>query len=177
MKNKVIIKNLILDSDGVFTDGSFYYSEKGKIMKKYGPDDADAISLIKDKLNIHVISGDKRGFSITKKRITDMHLKLSLVSTFERFKWIKENYNPKETIYMGDGIFDSLVFNKVAYSIAPANALDFTKNKANYVTKRRGGEGAVAEAILHILKTFFKQEIDLEKFDFSKGSGIWVGSN
>ncbi len=168
------IKNFIIDADGVLTDGSFYYSAKGKILKRFGPDDSDAFILIRDKLNVVVVTGDKKGFPITKKRVAeDMHLKLRLVSTFERIGWIKKRFDPKATIYMGDGLFDSLIFDKVAYSIAPANALDVTKRKANYVTKRRGGEGAVAEAIIHILKTFFDKNLDLAKVDFSKGSGAW----
>lgn len=169
------LKNFIIDADGVLTDGSFYYSLKGKALKRFGPDDADALTLIKGKLNVVVVTGDKKGFSITKKRIAeDMRLTLKLVSTFERIEWIKKRFDPKETIYMGDGIFDSLVFDKVAYSIAPANALDITKRKASYVTKRRGGEGAVAEAVIHILNKLFKKRLNLTKIDFSKGSGAWI---
>ena len=62
-----------------------------------------------------MISGDKRGFSITKKRVDDMGFPLNLVSTFERVKWLEKKFNLKETIYMGDGIYDALVFEKVKY--------------------------------------------------------------
>lgn len=176
MKSKTlnrVPKNLIIDADGVFTDGKFYYTTEGKIMKKYGPDDADAISLIKDKMHIHVISADKRGFQITKKRMNDMKLEIDLVSTFERLSWIGQRYNPDETIYMGDGIYDALVFRYVAYSIAPANAFGYTKRYADYVTTAKGSEGAVAEAILHILEKFFHTPFDVFSHDFSKGSGNW----
>lgn len=172
MKSK--IKNFIIDADGVFTDGTFYYSEKGKVLKKYGPDDADALSLIRDKLNIHVITADKRGFSITKKRIHNhMKLSLELVSSFERVDWISKKYKLSETIYMGDGIFDMLVFKEVAYSIAPANALSAVKKKADFVTERRGGEGAVAEAVIHILSTFFNMRFTENLIGDVKESGAW----
>jgi 3-deoxy-D-manno-octulosonate 8-phosphate phosphatase (KDO 8-P phosphatase) len=144
-------KNLIIDVDGVLTDGGMYYSTDGKVMKKFGADDADALNLIKDRINILIITGDKRGYKITKKRIDDMGLKLALVSTSKRLQWLEKRFNLKETIYIGDGIFDYLVFEKVGYSIAPANAFKFTKNKADYVTKKKGGDGAVAEAVVHIL--------------------------
>ncbi len=167
-------KNFIIDADGVFTDGKFYYTSEGKVMKKYGPEDADALSLLKGKMNIHVITGDKRGFPITQKRIQeDMKLPLDLVSTFERVNWIKEHYNLEETIYMGDGIFDPLVFKEVAYSIAPANAFFNTKKYANHVTSAIGSEGAVAEAVLHILGVFFGKEFDVFSLDFTQGSGAW----
>ncbi len=171
------IKNFIIDVDGVFTDGTFYYTEQGKIMKKFGPEDADALSLLKNKMNIHVVSGDKRGFAITKKRIQDdMKLKLDLVSTFERIEWLSQLYDPKESIYMGDGIFDPLVFKKVAYSIAPANAFYTTKKEADYVTNAKGGEGAVAEAVLHILDNILKEPFDVHSLTFAHGSGAWSKS-
>jgi len=155
------IKNFILDVDGVLTDGSFLYTVEGKRMKKFGPDDHDALLLLKPHLHICMVTGDKRGFPISQKRIEeDMKFPIHLVSTFERAQWIKERFDPKETIYMGDGIFDVGVFNEVAYSIAPANAFYKTKEKAHFVTQSRGGDSAVAEAVLHIFEKFF-EPIDL----------------
>lgn len=147
----------LLDVDGVFTDGKFVYTAEGKISKTFGPDDNDALSLLKDKLHLHVVSADQRGFPITQKRIAeDMKLPLDLVGVFDRVEWIRKHFDPNEVIYMGDGIFDPLVFEAVAYSIAPANAFYKTKAAADFVTNARGGEGAVAEACLHILETFFE---------------------
>lgn len=165
------MKNFVIDVDGCLTTGQFLYSSKGKVMKVFGSDDADALSLLKGKISIHMISGDKRGFSITKKRINDIGFTLSLVSTFQRVEWIKNKLKPNETIYMGDGIYDGLVFEKVAYSIAPANAFYLTKQKANFVTSAKGGEGAVAEACLHIIEKFF-EKFDLSKLEI-KSSGVW----
>lgn len=166
------MKNFIIDVDGCLTTGQFLYSAKGKVYKVFGPDDADALSILKTKINIQMISGDKRGFPITKKRIEDMGFPLDLVSTFERIKWIEEKFNLDETIYMGDGIYDALVFEKVGYSIAPANGFFIAKQKANFVTQAKGGEGAVAEACLYIMEKFF-EPFDLAKLDFSSGSGAW----
>lgn len=174
MKNKLDPKIFLIDVDGVFTDGKFYYTVDGKVMKKFGPEDNDALTLLDGKLKIHAISGDKRGYKITKKRIVeDMGLKLSLVSTFERLEWIKDHFNPKEVIYMGDGIFDPLVFKEVAYSIAPANAFFKTKELADFVTQAKGSEGAVAEAVIHILNKFFNVQFDIEKITLKNGSGAW----
>ncbi|HEX8965787.1 MAG TPA: phosphatase [Patescibacteria group bacterium] len=174
MKKKINPKIFLIDVDGVFTDGKFYYTAEGKVMKKFGPDDNDALSLLRGKVEVHAVSGDKRGFSITKKRIEeDMEIPLSLVSTFDRIKWINEHFNPQEVIYMADGIFDSIVFEKVAYSIAPENAFFKTKEIANFVTKAKGSEGAVAEAVLHILNKFFDIEFDLHDINLNHGSGAW----
>ena len=150
-------KVFILDTDGVITTGQFFYTAEGKAMKVFGPDDNDALSLLKPYLETRFITGDKTGYPISKKRISDdMKFQLDLVSTIHRVEWIKERYNLAEVIYMGDGIFDHYVMQRVGYSIAPANADKLTASQANYVTKRSGGDRAVAEACLHILEEFFE---------------------
>ena len=74
---------------------------------------------------------------------------------------------------MGDGILNYLVMDKVFYSISPANGHEFSKKSTDYITKCGGGDRAVAEASLYIMKNFFK------KFDQVKGiknksfSGSW----
>ena len=144
-------------------------------MKVFGPDDGDALLLLKPYLNICFVTGDTKGFEITRKRVEiDMKFPLYQVSTFERVEWLKEKgMKPEETIYMGDGIFDAMVFEKVAYSIAPANAFYFTKEKARYVTPSCGGDSAVAEACLHIAEKFFTPINLLNASLYGKG-GEWA---
>ena len=157
MIDKKVPKVFLLDVDGVMTTGQFFYTEEGKTMKVFGPDDNDALSLLKPYLEIIFVTGDKKGFNISSKRIVDdMKFSLELVSTIQRAKWISERYSPNEVIYMGDGIFDHYVFKEVGYSIATNNADENAKRHANYVTKRDGGNRAVAEACLHILEKFFE---------------------
>jgi 3-deoxy-D-manno-octulosonate 8-phosphate phosphatase (KDO 8-P phosphatase) len=152
-----IPKYLILDVDGVFTDGKIYQSTEGKMFKVFGPDDHDAINLIKKKLKVTVVSADKRGFEITKTRIEkDMGLDLHLVGSRDRVEWIKNHFDLNDCVYMGDGLYDPLVFRVVKYSMAPANASKRTQSEANYITSSRGSEGAVAEACIHLLDQFFR---------------------
>jgi len=149
-------KILIIDVDGVMTTGHFLYTEEGKVMKVFGPDDNDGLALVKPYIKIRFVTGDKKGFPISNKRIKeDMNFDLDIVSTIKRIDWIKERYNPKEVIYMGDGIFDHYVMKEVGYSIAPKNADRVAKEHANYITERAGGDRAVAEACLHIMQKFF----------------------
>ena len=150
-------KLFLLDVDGVMTTGQFGYTPDGKTMKIFGPDDNDALSLLRNLIEIRFITGDRNGLEITKRRIVDdMNLPLDVVSVLKRIDWIKEHYNPDEVIYMGDGIFDHFVFNKIGYSIAPNNANSLAKKNADFVTTRNGGDRAVAEACLHILEKFFE---------------------
>lgn len=149
-------KVFILDVDGVLTDGGFYYSENGKVLKKFGPDDNDALKLLSPFIEIRFISGDKRGFKITEKRVKDMNFPIDYVNTNQRIEWIKERYNPKEVIYMGDGIFDGIVMKQVGYSISTSDSDINAQKMSDYVTKRIGGKRAVAEACLHIMEKFFE---------------------
>lgn len=145
----------ILDVDGVMTTGQFLYTKSGKTEKVFGPDDADALNILKNYMKIIFLSADKRGFEISKKRISqDMGFELYLVSSRSRLQWMKQ-YDLKKTIYMGDGMLDGLIFGNVFYSICPKNAFYLTLKKADYVSKYNGGNRAVAEACVHILKKFF----------------------
>jgi len=167
---------LILDVDGVMTTGQLGYTESGKTMKIFGPDDHDGLSLLKNYIEIRFVTGDKTGFNISKRRIVDdMKFELDLVSTIKRSEWISEKYPLDQVIYMGDGIFDHYVFKKVGYSIATANSDFLAKDTADFVTNRNGGDRAVAEACLHILEKFFEpynpDNLPNSKF---KLSGEWT---
>ena len=167
------LKYFILDVDGVLNDGKYHYTSEGKVVKVFGPDDHDALLMLSKDLEIVFVTGDKKGFPITKKRVEiDMKFPLHQVSTFERTRWIEERFDPKEVIYMGDGIFDAMIFNSVGYGIAPANAFFKTKEHADYVTQASGGDSAVAEACWHIAEKFF-EPWDSLNLSLKKNQGEW----
>ena len=175
-KESIKPKYFILDVDGVMTTGHFLYTAEGKAMKIFGPDDNDGLSLLSEYIEIIFVTGDKKGFPISKKRIVDdMKFPLEIVSTIRRIDWIQKKYALENVIYMGDGIFDHYVMSKVGYAIAPANADKLCKQHANYITERSGGDRAVAEACLHIMKQFFTP-YDPEKLPYLPGnlSGEWT---
>jgi 3-deoxy-D-manno-octulosonate 8-phosphate phosphatase (KDO 8-P phosphatase) len=156
LQNRIIPTNFVLDLDGVFTDGKFYYTKRGKVMKVFGADDHDCLKMLGKFLKIQVVTADSSGFKISKRRIFhDMGMDIDLVDAAERLDWMSERFNLRKTIYMGDGVLDDLIFKQVLFSIAPSNALETTKKSAHYVTKNCGGDRAVAEACLHILDKFF----------------------
>lgn len=168
-------KVFILDVDGVITTGHFVYTASGKSMKIFGPDDNDGLSLLKNVIEVRFVTGDKKGFRISKKRVVDdMGFQLDLVSTIHRAEWIAERYCLADVIYMGDGIFDHYVMQKVGYGIAPANADRNAIAYAKFVTRRSGGDRAVAEAAMHILENFFTAFDPNAQLDNSSAmSGRW----
>jgi 3-deoxy-D-manno-octulosonate 8-phosphate phosphatase (KDO 8-P phosphatase) len=154
----------LLDVDGVMTDGGFYYSEEGKLLKRFGPEDGDALGLLKEFINIRFISADERGFAISKRRIvTDMGYDLDLVSATDRLAWIEDKYELSQVIYMGDSFRDIQILKRVGFGIAPGSAPRDVQTAADYVTERFAGYGAVSEACFEIA-TRFNFRI-LEKFD------------
>ena len=146
----------VLDVDGVMTDGRAHYTAEGKLAKVFGPDDHDALCLLKPFLEICFVSGDRRGFDISRARIErDMGFPLSLVSTVDRLAWIAERWDPASVIYMGDGIFDGRVFEGVGFGICPNDGDADARAVADLVTERRGGDRCVAEASKHLLDRWF----------------------
>jgi 3-deoxy-D-manno-octulosonate 8-phosphate phosphatase (KDO 8-P phosphatase) len=149
------MKAFVIDVDGVLTDGKMHYSKEGKVMKVFGADDHDALNMIRDKINIHFVTADKIGFPISFRRVVDdMGFPLHFVKMQDRAEWIDEKFGLGNTIYMGDGVLDPSVFDKVGYSICPADGFYQTREVADYVTQHSGGDRAVAEACMHIKEKF-----------------------
>jgi 3-deoxy-D-manno-octulosonate 8-phosphate phosphatase (KDO 8-P phosphatase) len=143
----------VLDFDGILTDGKMYYTENGKVMKVVGCDDWELLKELSRHITVNVISADRRGFPITSKRIKEeMNLSLDLVkgNAIQRWDWIKKKYPTQPIIFMGDSLNDYYSLLKADIGITVEDALDFTKKYANVIIKRRGGDRAVAEAILYL---------------------------
>ena len=154
----------IMDIDGVLTDGTFLYDSEGKKYKRFGPDDADALKMIKDEVSLVFCSADHRGFPISEKRVNDMGYPLNYVKTKERLQWINDNY-PKDEwtrIYMGDSFVDVPIMLGVDDSICPGDAHELAKKVAGYVCNYGGGRRAVADAVFHIMKKYLDRDIEKE---------------
>ena len=145
----------VLDCDGVFTDGTFHYNSEGKCEKVFGPDDADALKLIKDQVNIVICSADHRGFPITKKRINDMGFELTCVKSKDRLQWIKDNCKGTVVAYMGDSFQDAPIFQGVDVPICTADSSFLAKEYAEFITPSKGGNRAVADAVFYLADRWF----------------------
>lgn len=146
-------KHLVTDVDGVLTDGGFYYSAEGKIYKKFGPHDNDGFNMIKQMgINPIAITADKRGFSITRKRLQDMSIECFLVPSETRYEWIKDRVGYENIIFIGDGYFDIPAIKSAAYGICPKNAPPVVQKSADLVTVSSGGNGVILEVALEVIK-------------------------
>lgn len=131
-----MIRNFVLDVDGVLTDGRFYYTADGKVMKAFGAHDAEGLNMLrKAGVRIHFISADRRGFPITYRRIfEDMKFHVSNVSEEERLAFVEKEFGFEETAYMGDGYSDAPLLRACAITFAPSSARKEAKEAADIIT-------------------------------------------
>ena len=153
------INNVIFDVDGVLTDGTFYYSVDGKILKRFGSHDAQAINKCLTFFNLQLISADKRGFEISKLRADHLGLPISLVSEELRSDWIANHFIREETAIVVDSFTDIPSLINVARSFAPINAHPELIKRVSDVLKASGGGGAVAEVLDILLYEKFKKHL------------------
>ena len=146
----------VLDVDGVLTDGGFYYDQSGqKALKRFGPDDADALKLLSQFFDIVFVSADKRGFPISSSRVQHLGFSIFNVSSDERLGWISDRYDLNDVVYMGDGFYDARILNSVRYGITTSDSCYTCRISSEYITNSSGSFRAVSEASLHLLHKFY----------------------
>jgi 3-deoxy-D-manno-octulosonate 8-phosphate phosphatase (KDO 8-P phosphatase) len=150
------IKLLLLDVDGVMTDGGIYYSNLGDEFKKFNIQDGYGIvKLHRTGIKTGIITG--RISNIVTRRaselgITEVHQNLE--NKLEVYESIKAKWNlaDAEIAYIGDDEFDLPVLERVGFSAAPSNAVPVVRKRVHFVCTCSGGNGAVREVIDLILQ-------------------------
>lgn len=149
------IKMFLTDCDGCLTDGGMYYSENGDELKKFNTRDGMAFEILR---NMGIITGIITSENVNLVRRRGEKLKLDIVecgvkNKLEKVKHLAAKYkiSMDEIAYLGDDINDLDVIKAVGVGCSVADALLQVKNAADYVTKARGGEGAVREIVEKII--------------------------
>jgi N-acylneuraminate cytidylyltransferase len=151
------IKAVVLDIDGVLTDGSVYYSDSGEELLKFSRIDGKGIELLKEnKLDVWVVSAENS--PIARKRCEKLGITKAFWGVKDKLQCVKEisenNCLKREEIcFIGDDIQDLSLIEWVGFSAAPKNAAQKVKLKAHYTCSNPGGMGAVREVIDLILAT------------------------
>jgi 3-deoxy-D-manno-octulosonate 8-phosphate phosphatase (KDO 8-P phosphatase) len=149
-------KNLVMDVDGVLTDGKFTYSDQGKFSKTFGSHDSDALKIISESVNLLFISADKRGFAISESRIHDMNFDLLQVDSADRADFIRNMKLEASTAFIGDSFTDVPALREADLSLVPQGAHPLAKAQADIVLSSNGGDGAVAEACILLFPELFE---------------------
>jgi len=150
------IKLLLMDVDGVLTDGSLYYTERGEEIKVFNVRDGLGIKLIqKVGIKTGVISG--RDSKALLNRLKELGIDEIHLGHYEKLEVLEEitkrnSISYEEIAYIGDDYVDIPVLRRVGFPIVVGDAPAVVKEHALFITKNSGGRGAVREAIEFILE-------------------------
>jgi 3-deoxy-D-manno-octulosonate 8-phosphate phosphatase (KDO 8-P phosphatase) len=164
-----LIKLLLMDCDGVLTDGLLWLTENDDEQKAFHARDGQGISLIhRAGLRTGIISGRKS--TAVERRAHD--LKMAYVHQFakDKIKALEEiitaaAVSAEECAFIGDDLADIAPMRRVGLAVAVADAVEETKQAAHYVTHLKGGRGAVREVCELILKSQGRWEELMKHFD------------
>ena len=150
------IKLLMLDVDGVLTDGKIIYSDSGEEIKAFNVRDGHGIKLLmRAGIEVAFITGRKS--KVVLHRARDLGIKnvyQSVKNKLEVYEKILEVKKLKDgnVGFIGDDLVDIPVLKRVGFSAAVGDAIPEVKEVADYVANEKGGEGAVREICELLLK-------------------------
>ena len=150
------IRLLILDVDGVLTDGSIILDNKGNEFKAFHVRDGHGIKmLIKAGIRVAIITG--RRSKVVERRAKELGIAevyQKCYNKIEAYNHIKSKFSLRdnEIAYIGDDIVDLPLIKRVGLSFAVADSPEEVKSLTSAVTKNRGGRAAAREVTDIILK-------------------------
>ena len=174
------IKLLLMDVDGVLTDGRLYFfpDAAGRMVEFKAFDSQDGIGLQWCQwkgIRTGVISG--RNSPATVERARQAKMNYVYQGHTEKIPIIDEILSDakiaiEEVAYIGDDLTDVVVFHRVGFAVATANARVEVKREAHYVTTQPGGSGAVRDAIEIIMRAQGFWEEILAHYEVGQGAPV-----
>ena len=149
------IKLLLLDVDGVLTDGRLYYGNSGEEMKAFNIQDGLGIKLLQQgDIQVGIIPG--RVSALLQRRADELGINPVVQGREDKLTALNEllenrDIGMDEIAFMGDDLPDLAVIRCVGLGITPANGSSTLAQQAHWQTARRGGDGAVREVAEMIL--------------------------
>jgi len=161
------IKILIMDVDGVMTDGRIIINDDGRETKNFDVRDGHGIKLVQ-RYGIEVALLTGRQSEVVKHRanelgIKEVHQKEVFVEILQ-----KNNLNVDQAAFIGDDIIDIPVLKEAGFSATVADAIDIVKKTVDYVTKNKGGRGAVREVCEMLLQAQGRWPEIAAKYEFAE---------
>lgn len=143
------IKVLILDVDGVLTDGTLIYGKNGEQLKRFNVKDGLGVHLL-ERIGIESVIVTAMASGIVKRRAKAMKIKDVYQNFHDKEKALKEikkkyKVNNDELCFIGDDVIDIPILIRVGMAVCPVDAVDEVKNISHLVIQRSGGNGAVRE--------------------------------
>jgi 3-deoxy-D-manno-octulosonate 8-phosphate phosphatase (KDO 8-P phosphatase) len=150
------IKAIILDVDGVLTNGILLLTESGEQLRQFNIKDGYALQLaVKKGIKIAALSGARsKGVEHRLRGLGIQDVFLGLDSKLEVYtKYLIDNdLSPDQVLFMGDDIPDLQVMKLAGLAVCPLDAVEEIKAISHYISSRNGGEGCVRDIIEKVLK-------------------------
>lgn len=151
------VKLLILDIDGVMTDGRLIYSVYGDELKFFDVQDGFGITLL-NRVGIKSVIITAKRSRIVKMRARDLKVAKVYDGSHDKlspFNKILKSFKIKaeEACFIGDDIIDLPVLKRAGFAVAVPNAVPDVRSAAHHITSKKGGRGAVREICDLILKS------------------------
>lgn len=156
-KRLATIKLVLLDVDGVLTDGSLFYGPEGQLSKRFNVRDGLGIRLLQNAgLEVAFLSGGRGG--ATEARAQHLGIRHCLVGATDKPQALTElcqcvGVGPEQIVYVGDDLNDLALRGRVGVLIATADAVEPLRRRADAVLHRKGGHGAVRELAERLLQS------------------------
>lgn len=150
------IELLVLDVDGVLTDGGLYYGPEGEALKRFNVQDGHGITLAR-KAGLAVAILTARTSQIVATRAGELGISPVFQGRKDKLQGLEElldeaRVDASRVAYMGDDLNDLGVLNRVRLSACPADACPEVRERAAIIASSAGGHGAVRELVEFILK-------------------------
>jgi 3-deoxy-D-manno-octulosonate 8-phosphate phosphatase (KDO 8-P phosphatase) len=167
-KRALKIRLVLLDVDGVLTDGRITYAGDGEEIKSFDVKDGQGVRLLQEGgVEVGILSsrssgavsrrGRELGMRLVCQGIKDKVIELAAVAK-------RKKVSPAEIAFLGDDLADLPVFRRVGLAVAVADSIPQLRKAAHFITQAPGGRGAVREAAEAILKAQGKWARITEKY-------------
>lgn len=144
-----VLKLLVLDVDGVLTDGKLYLSDSGEEIKAFNTLDGHGLKMLKASgVDVAIITGRKsRLVEMRAGNLGIAHLYQGVEDKLSAFRELigKLGLQPQQVAFMGDDLVDLPAMRRAGLALTVPAAPTLVKQHAHYVSERSGGDGAVRE--------------------------------
>lgn len=154
-KSKQRINYLILDVDGVFTDGRVTFNHEGEFSKTFDMRDGMGLEILRQH-RVKVVVMTSEDSDVVRQRMKKLKIKDTFLGIKDKYSCLENlcnerNISPKEIAYIGDDVNDLSNMLKAGWSFSPSNATKPIKYHADIVLKSKSADGAIREACEFII--------------------------
>jgi len=150
------LKLMIFDVDGIMTDGTLYYSERGEELKAFNVRDGHGIKMLKQYgVEVALITARRsRAVELRAANLDIAHLYQGAEDKRGAYAALLEQLGlaAEQSGYMGDDLLDLPLITRCGFAATVAAAPEAVRERANYVARTAGGHGAVREVCEFILR-------------------------